>query len=596
MRPTLFKKENYVSYNKDTNKSTCLLCHRELCGLIIGNIKRHYETMHNIKFTRDYLPTAKVHINTLTRSKDDQILRLSKNRFVKCCVGLITVKNLPLKIFDDEQYFRKIIEPYQEEYSLQLNSKNILDGLDFWALRVKSHMQGKFHKKLLSLKVDVVGSGSQAKSVMGIHIQYVENYKLVSHSIGAVQLKKRQYRNHRFMKEAILISLKEYGIDMRQLYALTCDGRGKTLKALQLIQQDLEELCNENINDMEDSSDVDMAFKPFVSVVYSGCYIIELAARLFFTTIECDLNECRSVIQEIRQQDINHIFLPSLDNNGRWQSTFDMMASLKDFIENGEIDTDYRGKMDWLESFMDTHKPLTEWLQHQHEAQYIVGDFYRDWLVCEAKLKQMSDNEYAMHLLEAVLEVKQSLLDNEAFNAALYFDPRFNHLDSPYFSEERRKQAVDHIMRIQSLMKTMELDTRLESDDYDAQNNAKLIGRCEDPYNILEAEIPQIARNSTAAEIRVDIRQKLEAIALGPRLPYSANILEYWQQMQIKDPEIHVLMKVVLSVCISQTSVERTRSALATILTKEKSRLPKSVLNNMLLVKLNADFLEEVEA
>uniref|UniRef100_A0A1I8NKP6 HAT C-terminal dimerisation domain-containing protein n=1 Tax=Musca domestica TaxID=7370 RepID=A0A1I8NKP6_MUSDO len=440
--------------------------------------------------------------------------------------------------------------------------------------------------------------GRQGRNVMGLHVQFMENYKLICHSIGAVELKKGQRWNPKFMKEELLKSLKEYEIDVRQLYALTCDGRGKALKALQLLQQDLEEMSSEHFAEMEDSLEEAVAPKPLLSVVYSGSYIIELAARLFFTSIESDLNECRHIIQQIRQQDINHNFVPSLDSDSRWQSTFDMVASLKDFIENCEIVTEYRGKMNWLGLFMETHQPLEEWLELlQHQQQYIVGDFYRDWLVCEARLKQMSDNEYAMHLLEAVLEVKQNLLDNEAFNAALYFDPRFNHLDSPYFSEERRKQAVDHIMTIQDLMKTLEFDTRLISDDYDSQNNAKLIGRQEDPYNILEAEIPQIARNSTVEEIRLNIRQKLEKLASAPRLPYSSNILEYWQQMQIKDPEIHILMKVVLAVGIGQSvTVKRTCSALTTYLTKEKARLPKRAMDNMLLVKLNADVLDEVEA
>lgn len=152
-------------------------------------------------------------------------------------------------------------------------------------------------------------------------------------------------------------------------------------------------------------------------------------------------------------------------------------------------------------------------------------------------------------------------------------------------------------MTIQDLMKIQEFDTRLISDDYDSQNNAKLIGRQEDPYNILEAEIPQIARNSTVEEIRLNIRQKLEKLASAPRLPYSSNILEYWKQMQIKDPEIHILMKVVLAVGIGQSvTVKRTCSALTTYLTKEKARLPKRAMDNMLLVKLNADVLDEVEA
>lgn len=142
----------------------------------------------------------------------------------------------------------------------------------------------------------------------------------------------------------------------------------------------------------------------------------------------------------------------------------------------------------------------------------------------------------------------------------------------------------------------MENANQLLSDDYEIQNNTKKIGYFEDPYNILESEIPQMSRNSTSVDIQLDIRQKLENLACTQRLPYSSNILEYWKHLQVKDPEIHILMKTVLATVISQSSVERSFNALSTILAKEKTKMSKQALNNLLLVKLNAEILTQVEA
>uniref|UniRef100_A0A1I8NRQ7 Uncharacterized protein n=1 Tax=Stomoxys calcitrans TaxID=35570 RepID=A0A1I8NRQ7_STOCA len=384
--------------------------------------------MHNIKFTRDYLPKPSVNINTITRSKN-QVLQLNKNEFLKCCIGLVAVKNLPLNIFNDERYFKRLINPYLEEYSLNLSSENMMDALEFWALRIRTYLKIKLHKKPLSLKLDVVGR--HGKNILVIHVQQLEKYEIVVHTLGTIQLKTKP--TSQTLKEAIWKCLKDYEIEGHQLYAVSSDSRGRSLKALQLIQDEMEE------NDMEIEENLQ---KPIFSIVFNGSYVIELAARIYFKTIDGDLKQCRQVIKAIHDRQMESMFLPSLDNSQRWKSTYDMVFSLKEFITNSEIEFEFEDKLEWLDSFLQTHEPLHVWSQQQHSEQYIVGDFYRDWLVCEAKLKQWPHNEYAMHLLEAMLELKQTMLDNEAFNAALYFDPRFNHLDTPYFSEERKKQAV----------------------------------------------------------------------------------------------------------------------------------------------------------
>lgn len=50
---------------------------------------------------------------------------MDKKEFLKCCVGLVTVKNIPFRIFDDHDFFKKIIGPYEQKFGVNLNSKNI---------------------------------------------------------------------------------------------------------------------------------------------------------------------------------------------------------------------------------------------------------------------------------------------------------------------------------------------------------------------------------------------------------------------------------------------------------------------------------------
>ena len=40
--------------------------------------------------------------------------------------------------------------------------------------------------------------------------------------------------------------------------------------------------------------------------------------------------------------------------------------------------------------------------------QYIMGDFLRDWLVCEGDLEQIDNNQYSVDLIEAMRKRKKS--------------------------------------------------------------------------------------------------------------------------------------------------------------------------------------------
>lgn len=55
--------------------------------------------------------------------------------------------------------------------------------------------------------------------------------------------------------------------------------------------------------------------------------------------------------------------------------------------------------------------------------------------------------------------------------------------------------------------------------------------------------------------------------------PLDSNILEYWKKYHRNDSQLSTLAKVALAVPASQVSVERSFSALSTILTKLRNKL-----------------------
>lgn len=100
----------------------------------------------------------------------------------------------------------------------------------------------------------------------------------------------------------------------------------------------------------------------------------------------------------------------------------------------------------FVESFAIAFKPLAECTKHMQKEQYVLGDFFRDWLKCEFDLVEMlHTNANAKALYNAMGIRKCKLLENNAFVAALYLDPRFNFHGTPLLTPEQQKNAMVHL-------------------------------------------------------------------------------------------------------------------------------------------------------
>lgn len=115
----------YVEYNSETNKSTCLYenCGQILSGKKLFNIKRHYSTIHNKEIDESHKKVLK--IKRSSENETEIRCDMNKEKFLKCCVGLVTNEILPLEAFDDHEFLKELIEPYEEVFNIKVNSKNI---------------------------------------------------------------------------------------------------------------------------------------------------------------------------------------------------------------------------------------------------------------------------------------------------------------------------------------------------------------------------------------------------------------------------------------------------------------------------------------
>lgn len=114
--------------------------------------------------------------------------------------------------------------------------------------------------------------------------------------------------------------------------------------------------------------------------------------------------------------------------------------------------------------------------------------------------------------------------------------------------------------------------------------------RLEDKFHTL------LGANCSTANISTErsLKQKLENLCYNERVSFDTNIQEFWRNFHHKNQEVGKLVQTALAVPSTQVSVERAFSALSTIITKQRTKLSKETINNILLVKLNSNLLNQI--
>lgn len=88
--------------------------------------------------------------------------------------------------------------------------------------------------------------------------------------------------------------------------------------------------------------------------------------------------------------------------------------------------------------------------------------------------------------------------------------------------------------------------------------------------------------------------QQVKAQDAEPRQNFNTDIWDYWLKREKTHPEMHEVAMVVLAAPSNQVSVERGFSALALVLSPQRTRLGPDTLENILLIKLNKEVFMQV--
>lgn len=226
---------------------------------------------------------------------------------------------------------------------------------------------------------------------------------------------------------------------------------------------------------------------------------------------------------------------------------------------------------------------LTTILQKQTIS---LSDFFGGWAKLEMKLQQFHGSNLQQNLVSEMKTRKEVLFNNSVLNAAVFLDPRYQ----KFMPEQNKQNAIKYLENLYEKMnrrteivpeqniESSELEAYL-SNVYGEENNNNRTANANSDENQQQPE--------------ETIRTKLEQF-VGSSISIDECIFTYWEKNKQSMPELYRLASVIHSVPPTQTTVERAFSALALILTPLRTNLFDTVLENILLLRLNRELFENI--
>lgn len=99
---------------------------------------------------------------------------------------------------------------------------------------------------------------------------------------------------------------------------------------------------------------------------------------------------------------------------------------------------------DWkyMANFVSAFKPVYELTKKMQEKHCSLNDFYISWLRATCSIEKDVENPFCVPLVNALNNRLNLLMENMAFKAAIFLDPRLNFLGSRIFATLEEKDAV----------------------------------------------------------------------------------------------------------------------------------------------------------
>lgn len=275
-----------------------------------------------------------------------------------------------------------------------------------------------------------------------------------------------------------------------------------------------------------------------------------------------------------------------------------------------------------IEEISNTLKIFYDLTIQLQKVDCTLSDFYSSWFLCELKIKKWiqsgiyQSTDLCEKLAFSMNKRKPDLVGSEAMLCTLFIDPRFKSNMSTSDIALAKNILSDLWIDLANLNKAP--DTDREDDNNNNNMNLNLPVILEE--DLLENFFVEREREpiTTVADITNNAIQNLTSIPCYnktrndfiailndyegkvKRLHHTHSVRKFWLESKELYPELYQVAMVCLGIPPTQSSTERSFSTLSYIFNVKRSKLSKSLLENIMLTKSNKEtafqiFLEDLD-
>lgn len=231
-----------------------------------------------------------------------------------------------------------------------------------------------------------------------------------------------------------------------------------------------------------------------------------------------------------------------------------------------------------LDNCISTLKPFKIYSTKLQKESSTLSDFFGYWMCMKISLANKSEI-LSINLLEQMNSRHDVLINNPALIAGVYLDPRYQRALTG-----QTELAIETLLSIHRKMKNL-----VSVQEVEGANNesAESLNELEANFLLYMDNCSGIACQRDTQNIEMQIRN------FDVKEPIKSSVLEFWQKRKEQSPELYELASVVMAIPPTQSTVERSFSALGLILTSRRTNIGNEILEDILLVRFNSHMLQE---
>lgn len=232
-----------------------------------------------------------------------------------------------------------------------------------------------------------------------------------------------------------------------------------------------------------------------------------------------------------------------------------------------------------VEAIASTLKHFAALSKRLQKETFSLSDFFGGWAKVKMEMSKLSSDTLAQNLLAQMRARESVLFNNSVLNAAVFLNPRYQQ----YMPAQNKENAIKFLANLHIRLKTIQSEN--VNNEQQADNHELNEFMSSMMYESGDRDERSETENETAD---LNVPAMLRSF-IGVKAPTNTSVFDYWERNKHMWPILYELASVVHAVPPTQSTVERSFSAMALVFGPLRTRILDENLENSLLIRLNRE-------